>query len=150
MCTLHAFIEFINLARRNTHDTQTLKDMQASINRFHLYQDSFVEAGVCELHSTPPRQHSIMHYIRSIRLFGALNGLCTSITESKHIKAIKELWRRSNHFNALRQMLVINQHLDKLAAAHVHFARRGMLGGTCVSHVLKGLRKYLVTFHQMY
>ncbi|KAF8128403.1 hypothetical protein EV363DRAFT_1400566 [Boletus edulis] len=32
-----------------------------------------------------------------IRLFGAPNGLCLSIIESKHIKAIKEPYRQSNH-----------------------------------------------------
>ncbi|KAF8957103.1 hypothetical protein BDZ97DRAFT_120310 [Flammula alnicola] len=59
--------------------------------------------------------------------FGAPNGLCSSITESKHIKAVKEPWRRSSHFEALAQMLVTNQRLDKLAAARVDFRARGML-----------------------
>jgi hypothetical protein len=62
-----------------------------------------------------------------IRLFGAPNGLCSSITEAKHIKAVKEPWRRSNRDRPLKQMLLINQRLDKLAAAHVDFTRRGML-----------------------
>ncbi|KAF9553018.1 hypothetical protein CPC08DRAFT_728207 [Agrocybe pediades] len=62
-----------------------------------------------------------------IREFGAPNGLCSSITESKHIKAVKEPWRRSNHYEALGQMLVTNQRLDKLAAARVDFKSRGML-----------------------
>ena len=87
--TLHAFLEFANLARQNTHDTQMLKDMDEALDRFHQYQETFVKTGVCELHSTPPRQHSLIHYTRAIRLFGALNGLCTSITESKHIKTVK-------------------------------------------------------------
>ena len=34
-------------------------------------------------------------------------------------------------------MLLTNQRLDKLAAAHVDFADRGMLEGTCLSEVLK-------------
>ncbi|KZP05117.1 hypothetical protein FIBSPDRAFT_766326, partial [Athelia psychrophila] len=59
--------------------------------------------------------------------FGAPNGLCSSITETKHIRAVKEPWRRSSRFNALGQMLVTNQRLDKLAAMRVDFARRGML-----------------------
>ncbi|KAF8869148.1 hypothetical protein CPB84DRAFT_1755384 [Gymnopilus junonius] len=47
--------------------------------------------------------------------------------ESKHIKAIKEPWRHSNHYEALGQMLVTNQHLNKLAVARVDFCARGML-----------------------
>ena len=142
---LRTFIEFVDLARQNTHDTQTFKDMDKALNRFHQYRESFVKAGVHEPHSTPPQQHSLVHYTRAIRLFGSPNGLCTSITESKHIKAIKQPWRRSNRFNALGQMLITNQRLDKLAAARVHFTRHEMLKGTCVSHVLNELRKYLTT-----
>lgn len=69
-------------------------------------------------------------------MFGSPNGLCSSITESKHIKAVKEPWRRSNHYNALGQMLLTNQRNDKLAASTVDFAARGMLDGpiTLISH----------------
>ena len=68
------------------------------------------------------------HYPDHIFEFGAPNGLCSSITESKHIKAVKEPWRRSNRFQALGQMLRTNQRLDRLAAARVDFENRGMLG----------------------
>ncbi|EGO21962.1 hypothetical protein SERLADRAFT_441174 [Serpula lacrymans var. lacrymans S7.9] len=66
-------------------------------------------------------------------MFGAPNGLCSSITESKHIKAVKEPWRRSNRYNALGQMLLTNQRLDKLAASQVDFIERGMLSGNILS-----------------
>ncbi|KAG0693141.1 hypothetical protein DFH29DRAFT_1007609 [Suillus ampliporus] len=67
------------------------------------------------------------HYPDLIRLFGALNGLCSSMTENKHIKAVKQPWCRSNRYNALGQMLVTNQRLDKLAALRIDFTKRGML-----------------------
>ncbi|KAF9469995.1 hypothetical protein BDZ94DRAFT_1329827 [Collybia nuda] len=66
-------------------------------------------------------------------MFGAPNGLCSSITESKHIKAVKELWRHSSHFKALGQMLVTNQWLDKLAAAWIDFTAHQMLDGACLA-----------------
>ncbi|KAJ6602598.1 hypothetical protein DFH09DRAFT_899515, partial [Mycena vulgaris] len=43
----------------------------------------------------------------------ATNGLCSSITESKHIKAVKKPYRHLNH----NRLLVANQCLDKLGAA---------------------------------
>ena len=49
------------------------------------------------------------------------NGLCSSITESKHITAVKNPWRRSNRNQPLGQMLMTNQQSDKLAAARVDF-----------------------------
>ncbi|KIJ05454.1 hypothetical protein PAXINDRAFT_93459, partial [Paxillus involutus ATCC 200175] len=57
--------------------------------------------------------------------FGAPNGLCSSTTESKHILVVKDPYRRTNHHNALGQMLLINQCLDKLAALCVDFGERG-------------------------
>lgn len=59
--------------------------------------------------------------------FGVPNGLCSSITESRHITAVKRPWRRSNRYNALGQMLLTIQRLDKLAAAQVSFVEQGML-----------------------
>ena len=54
-------------------------------------------------------------------------GVCSSITESQHITAVKKPWCRSSRYKALGQMLVTNQQLDKLAAARVDFINRGML-----------------------
>ena len=56
--------------------------------------------------------------------------------ESKHIKAMKEPWRQSNHWNALGQMLITNLQLCKLAATCADFASCGMLEGTCLSWIL--------------
>jgi hypothetical protein len=88
-----------------------------------------------------PRQHSLVHYFSLVRAFGAPNGLCSSITESKHIKAVKEPWRRSSRYEALGQMLLTNQRLDKLAAARIDFTHRGMLDGTVLSATLKMIGK---------
>lgn len=81
--------------------------------------------------------------MKLIRAFGAPNGLCSSITESKHIKAVKEPWRRSNRFEALAQMLLTNQRLDKLAASRVDFAKRRMLEGTCLSSTWEQILRML-------
>jgi hypothetical protein len=51
----------------------------------------FIEAGV-HTDIFLPRQHTLGHYLTSVMLFSLPNGLCSSITESKHIKAVKEPW----------------------------------------------------------
>jgi hypothetical protein len=84
-----------------------------------------------------PRQHSLNHYFLLVQAFGAPNGLCSSITELKHIKAVKEPWQWPNHYEALGQMLLMNQHLDKLAAACVNFMHHGMLDETVLSATLQ-------------
>lgn len=86
-----------------------------------------------------PRQHALVHYRHHIQNFGAPNGLCSSITESKHIEAVKKPWRRSNRYNALQQMLRVNMRNDKLTAARIDFQLRGMLDGTCLGDALRAL-----------
>lgn len=135
---LRALIDFIYIARHDIIDTNSLKAMDDALECFHKYRKVFMECGV-RLSFDLPRQHSLIHYHKHIRAFGAPNGVCSSITESKHIKAVKEPWRRSNRFDALNQMLLTNQRLDKLAASRADFAHRGMLQGTCLSYILEKL-----------
>ncbi|KAH7924426.1 hypothetical protein BV22DRAFT_1047450, partial [Leucogyrophana mollusca] len=117
--TFHAFLEFCYLVRRNVVTEDTLDEIQDALNRFHHYRKIFETTGVVFTFSLP-RQHSLTHYRFLIRLFGAPNGLCSSITEAKHIKAVKQLWRWSSKNAPLAQMLVSNQRLDKLAASRCH------------------------------
>ncbi|KAJ7110763.1 hypothetical protein C8R43DRAFT_1091601 [Mycena crocata] len=120
---------FLLLVRRNIVGEATLVAIDAALARYHLERQIFEENGVCPNGFCLPRQHSLTHYRYLIQEFGAPNGLCSSITESKHIKAVKEPWRRSSRYEALLQMLTINDRLDKLAAARVDFVERGMLSG---------------------
>ncbi|OJA11452.1 hypothetical protein AZE42_12042 [Rhizopogon vesiculosus] len=136
----HALLEFCYLVRRNVITERTLTEIQGSLTRFHHYREAFRDSGVVFTFSLP-RQHSMVHYSLLIQLFGAPNGLCSSITESKHIKAVKEPWRRSSRFNALGQMLLTNQRLDKLAALRADFTQRNMLNGTCLLAVLEALQQ---------
>ena len=123
---LAAFLEFCYLVRRSTITESTLESMSVSLDRFHTERAIFKETEV-RFDFNLPRQHSLVHYRRNIQLFGAPNGLCSSITESKHRKAVKEPYRRSNHFEALGQILLINQRLDKLAAVRIYFASHDLL-----------------------
>jgi hypothetical protein len=120
-----SFMEFCYLVRRSVLDDKDLEAIDAAVAEFHQERVAFnvIRPDGYSL----PRQHSIVHYRYLIQEFGAPNGLCSSITESKHIKAVKEPWRRSSRFEALGQMLVTNQRLDKLAAVRVNFQARGML-----------------------
>ncbi|KAG1793319.1 uncharacterized protein HD556DRAFT_1432311 [Suillus plorans] len=124
--TFRALLEFCYLVRRNIITEDTLNQIEDVLAWFHRYREIFKTSGVADTFSLP-RQHSMVHYIDMIRLFGASNGLCSSITESKHIKAVKNPWRWSSKNNALGQMLLTNQRLDKLAASRVDFAMQGML-----------------------
>ncbi|KAJ6461298.1 hypothetical protein DFH09DRAFT_1242982 [Mycena vulgaris] len=128
-----AFMDFCYLARRNSLTTDALDELKEALERFHTHRDIFIQTGV-RFDISLPRQHSLVHYLPSIRLFGSLNGLCSSITESKHIKAVKEPWRRSSRYKALMQMLSTICRLERLAAARILFRSQGMMEGTALSY----------------
>ncbi len=121
-----AFADFCYLARRSNITEDTLVALKAALARFHKYRKVFIRTGVRENFNLT-RQHSMMHYYDNIVAFGAPNGLCSSITESHHITAVKKPWRRSNRYNALSQMLLINQRLNKLQALHSDLVSRGLV-----------------------
>ena len=135
-----AFLDFCYIARRNTISTEDLSNLQDALTCFHQYRDIFIRTGI-RTDISLPRQHSLVHYFHSIHLFGSPNGLCSSITESKHIKAVKEPWRRSSRYRALVQMLCTISWLNELAAACRVFTKQGIMEGTTSSYeamVLQG------------
>jgi hypothetical protein len=136
---VRALLEFGYIARRNVHDTNSLEELDDALQRFHRSREIFRTSGVRPNGFNLPRQHSLTHYTKLIRAFGAPNGLCSSITESKHIKAVKEPWRRSSRFNPLNQILLTNQRLDKLAASRADFAKRDMLDDTILTSIWENI-----------
>jgi hypothetical protein len=131
---LSTFMNLCYIFRRNAITNTALKNAEALLDRFHELRRFFVDAGV-RTSTSLPRQHALLHYLTSIPLFGSPNGLCSSITESKHIKAVKEPWRRSSRFRALVQMLRIIVRLEKLAALRRRFLHQSMLAGSTAGYI---------------
>ncbi|KAJ7466406.1 hypothetical protein FB451DRAFT_1340593 [Mycena latifolia] len=133
---ISTFLDFCYLVRRADFDEQTLDSIDDAVRQFHVKRVIFKELNVRT--DTPggstafslPRQHSMVHYRYGIEEYGAPGGVCSSITESRHITAVKRPWRRSSRYEALSQMLQTNQRLDKLMAARADFVERGMLPPT--------------------
>lgn len=128
-----AFLEFCYIARQPSLTESDLKALDDALQRFCKHRTIFIDEGVCSKPICLPRQHSIQHYHWLIQQFGAPEGLSTSITESKHIDAIKKPWRRTNHFEELIQILRINQRLDKLAAFHSRLFGEGLLDAPLIA-----------------
>src|ERR1700733_3581298 len=122
-----ALLDFSYLVQRNDLDEKTIDMVDDALARFHKHHEVFRATDVRPTGFSLPRQHSLAHYRVNIEDFGAPNGLCSSITESHHKSAVKKPWRWSSRYEALGQMLLTNQRLDKLAASHVDFIERGML-----------------------
>lgn len=91
VCTFRAFLEFCCLVCRHVITEQMLEAIEEALTCFHRFCQVFKDSEHTIINSfSLLRQHAAKHYPELIRLFGALNGLCSSITECKHIKAVKE------------------------------------------------------------
>jgi hypothetical protein len=135
--TLSAFLEFCYIARQDILTNNYLNLLDAALKRLHQYREIFWVSSVRPAGFSLPRQHALNHYHRNIKNFRAPNGLCSSITKSKHISAVKKPWCRSNQYEALKQMLIVNTRNNQLAAARADFSSRGMLHGTCLSKAVR-------------
>ena len=126
----NAYLDFCYIARASVFTQAALDRLDNALKRFHEYRKIFQLLGVWDPTSTGfslPRQHALTHYRRHIKNFGAPNGLCSSITESKHISAVKRPWRRSSRYNPINQIMQTNRRVDKLSAARANFTVSGML-----------------------
>ena len=122
---------------------ESLKAVDDTLKKFHVNHEIFKTSGVIKTFNYPC-QHSLKHYVASIHAYGSPNGLCSSMTENKHIKAVKKPWRCSSHYKAMKLMLLTNQHVDKLLVSHVHFKVNNMLEGDCLSYALAQLCEHCI------
>ena len=90
--SIATFMDVCYIAHHNAIMAPALEHFCESVEKFHELYNIFIEASVCNSISVP-RQHALKHFYRSIHLFGSPNCLCSSITDLKHIKAVKEPWR---------------------------------------------------------
>lgn len=124
---ISSFVDVCYLAQRSDITESTLKLFDTSLARFYDQREVFRTLGVRPEGFSLPCQHALSHYRHMIQEFGAPNGICLSITKLRHITAVKKPWQNSNRYEALGQMLLANQRLDKLAAARADFTDRSML-----------------------
>jgi len=94
-----------------------INQIQYELDHLHQLHKVFIEVGV-QANISLPQQHALLHYMTGIMNFESPNGLCSSITKSKHIVAVKNPWQCSSHYKALAQMVCTINWFDKLAALH--------------------------------
>jgi hypothetical protein len=121
---IHDLLDFSYLVCWNSLDEKTLDMANDALAHFHQHHEIFHTTGIRPTGFPLPRKHSLVYYLINIQDFGAL---CSSITECCHKSAVKQPWCRSSPYEALGQMLLTNQWLDKLAASQAEFIDCGML-----------------------
>ncbi|KIY70442.1 hypothetical protein CYLTODRAFT_451745 [Cylindrobasidium torrendii FP15055 ss-10] len=100
---VRAILDFIHLAQYRTHDEETLGYMDAALKRWRANKDYFIKVKVRK-HFHIPKFHSLVHYVKMIRLFGTTENFNTEMFERLHIEFAKKGWRASNHRDEFPQM----------------------------------------------
>ncbi|KAH8991765.1 hypothetical protein EDB86DRAFT_2806455 [Lactarius hatsudake] len=116
--TVRALLDFIYLSQYPVHTTESLKAMDTALCRFHENKDIFIELGVRE-HFNIPKLHSLLHYTRSISLFGAADNYNTEHSERLHIDLTKNAYRATNFKDKYKQMTTW---LERQESLHQHAA----------------------------
>ncbi|KAF8801229.1 hypothetical protein BYT27DRAFT_7262263 [Phlegmacium glaucopus] len=103
VCTVHAVLNFIYLARYPIHTSETLAQMNDALHTFHLNRDILVSLGICTYFNIP-KLHNSSHYFKLIQLYGAANNLNTEFTEWLHIDLVKDVYALTNFKDKFPQM----------------------------------------------
>ena len=89
---LSAFLDACYLAHRADITETTLTAFKSTLNKFYSHREIFRQSGICPDRFFLPCQHPLSHYPHQIQDFGVPGGVCSSITESRHITTVKKPW----------------------------------------------------------
>ncbi|KAI6094812.1 hypothetical protein F5141DRAFT_1191608 [Pisolithus sp. B1] len=106
---LSAFMDFCYIVHQSSLGEADLEALDRALQCLKL-------TGIHSDGISIPQIHALQHYHEAIELFGAPNGLSTSIVESKHIHAVKRPYWRSNKNEEMAQVLLslLNSHFSGL------------------------------------
>ncbi|KAI6162888.1 hypothetical protein EDD17DRAFT_1776423 [Pisolithus thermaeus] len=105
---LSAFMDFCYIVHQSSLGEADLEALDKALQCFETHCSIFEAEGIHSDGISIPQMHALQHYHEAIELFGAPNGLSTSIVESKHIHAVKRPYQQSNKNEEMAQVLLVN------------------------------------------
>jgi hypothetical protein len=100
---VRARLDFIYLSQYPVHTSQSLNALDAALCRFHESKDVFTELHALKRDFNLPKLHSLIHYSKSISLFGTADNYNTEQSERLHIDT-KKAFQATNFKNEFEQM----------------------------------------------
>jgi hypothetical protein len=113
-----AFLDFMYLAQYETHTTNTLHQLASALKSWHAHRDIFISSDAYPQKdfSRIPKMHSMEHYDECIHLFGTTDNYNSGVFERLHIDYAKRAWEASNKRDAMPQMIIWLERLEKVNA----------------------------------
>lgn len=117
-----AILDFTYLAQYRSHSDETLAYLNDALQSFHKHKDFFIRMGVRK-DINIPKFHALLHYIESIKLFGATDNYNTETFERFHIDFAKEGWKASNRRDEFPQMITWLSRQEKISLFETYLER---------------------------
>ena len=108
-----SLLDFIYLAQYTSHSDENLGYMEEALKTFHKEKGVFQELWP-GLSFDFPKLHSLLHFSRSIRLFGATDNYNTEQFEHLHIDLAKDAYRASNKREERLQMIKWLERIEQI------------------------------------
>jgi hypothetical protein len=106
-------LDFLYTAQFPSQTDETLVLLTESLTAFHNNKDIFIELGIRDAFNIP-KIHSMQHYVRSIRNYGATDNYNTEYTERLHIDLAKDAYKSTNSKDEFTQMTLWLERREKV------------------------------------
>ena len=134
---IRALIDFIYLARYDSHSTNTLQYLQNALDEFHKNKHHIAASGVRdgakrngEFHI--PKMELLQHYRRLIQLNGSAPQFSSDQPEKCHSVYVTQLYKATNHKNYAEQMCLALYRAETIYLASDTFEWASTCGSTAV------------------
>ncbi|KAH4153783.1 hypothetical protein HBH43_224070 [Parastagonospora nodorum] len=115
---IRAVCDLVTLAQYKSYDENTLAYIQGALERINVFKEEF--------------RHALTHIIQDIRMYGALNSICTGANSKAHyITIVKQFYSMTNKKEYILQICLHNsQRTALLAANHATVVKQSQLSTT--------------------
>jgi hypothetical protein len=118
---IRAVCDLITLSQYKCHDENTLGYISSALDRMNTLKEEFRPYRRTqheEKNFNFPKWHALTHIIHDIRMYGALDGMCTGAnSEAHHITMVKQFYPMTNKREFLIQICLHNSRKIALMAA---------------------------------
>ncbi|EJF60366.1 hypothetical protein DICSQDRAFT_147841 [Dichomitus squalens LYAD-421 SS1] len=91
VCATRSLLHFAFLAQYPIHDDTTLKALENCLYDFHKSRDVFLDLDIPSGFNIP-KLHSLLHYVRCVKLYGTTDNYNTETSERLHIDFAKDAY----------------------------------------------------------
>ncbi|TFY74926.1 hypothetical protein EWM64_g9086 [Hericium alpestre] len=114
LIAIRSILDFIYIAQYPTQDEITLGYLEKALDDFYQHCNVFKQLRIHKDFDIP-KFHSLVHYVKSIQLFGTTDNYNTEMFEQFHIDFAKKAWQASNHQDKRPQMTQWLSRREKVA-----------------------------------